>query len=56
MAEDSDASRRLRDGFHGLMIAAAQVARGGAEEQISEAADIVADARKRIYLMLAGEK
>ncbi|MDZ4179939.1 MAG: PadR family transcriptional regulator [Coriobacteriia bacterium] len=56
MAEDSDASRRLRDGFHGLMMATSQVARGGAEDQIAKAADIVADARKRIYLMLAGDE
>lgn len=56
IAEDSDASQRLRDVFHGLMTATLQVARSGNDEYVARTADIIADARKRIYLMLAGDE
>ncbi|MHB9003316.1 MAG: PadR family transcriptional regulator [Coriobacteriia bacterium] len=56
MAEDSSASMRLRDAFHGLIAAASQVAIKGDESQITKTSDILADARKRIYLMLAGDE
>lgn len=56
MAQESNSSARLRDVFHGLISAASQVATKGDEAQIAKTADILADARKRIYLMLAGEE
>lgn len=56
MAEDSDSSRRLRDIFHGLMSATSQAARSGDDEQIAKTAEILANARKHIYLMLAGDE
>jgi len=56
IAEESDASHRLRDVFRGLMSATSQVASGGDDGQIARTADILADARKRIYLMLAGDE
>lgn len=54
IAEESDPERRLRESFLGLVSAATQVARAGSPEQVEQAADIVADARKRIYTILAG--
>lgn len=56
MAQDSNSSGRLRDVFHGLMSATSQIATRGDAEQIEKATNILADARKRIYLMLAGEE
>jgi DNA-binding PadR family transcriptional regulator len=56
MARDSDVSMRLRDVFHGLIGATSQVAAKGDANQIARTADILADARKRIYLMLAGDE
>jgi len=56
MAEDSDGSRRLRDTFHSMMSATVQVARTGNDEYIARTADILADARKSIYLMLADDE
>jgi len=55
MAAESDPSRRLRETFHGLMAATSQIARAGTAEQIDATADILSEARKRIYQMLAGE-
>jgi DNA-binding PadR family transcriptional regulator len=55
IAEDSDPSRRLRETFAGLTQALTQIGRAGTPSQIEEAADILTEARKRIYQMLAGE-
>ena len=56
MAVTSDGSRRLRETFHALMSATVQVARTGNDEYIARTADILAAARKSIYLMLAGDE
>ncbi len=56
IAEDTDASRRLRSVFHGLMTATAQVARSDDEQQIEKTTEFLAEARRRIYLMLADEE
>jgi len=56
IAEDSDPSRRLRETFGGLMQALTQIGRAGTPAQIEETALILAEARKRIYQMLAGDE
>jgi DNA-binding PadR family transcriptional regulator len=53
---DWDSTRRLREVFGGLMAATAQIGRGGDPEQISKTADILAEARKRIYQLLADDE
>jgi DNA-binding PadR family transcriptional regulator len=55
MGGEADPSRRLRETVHGLMGATAQIVRAGTPEQVDKTADILAEARKRIYQMLAGE-
>ena len=50
---DGDPTRRLREVFSGLMAATAQVGRTGNREQIEKTADILTEARKRIYELLA---
>lgn len=44
---------RLREAAFGLAAAAMQVARAGTEEQRRQAAEILVEARKRLYAMLA---
>jgi len=56
MVAESDPVRRLRETFHGLMGATVQIGRAGSSEQIDKAADILAEARKGIYGMLAGDE
>ena len=56
LASDSDPSRRLREVVQGLIAAAWQVGRTGTPEQISKTADILAEARKRIYQQLADDE
>jgi DNA-binding PadR family transcriptional regulator len=51
-----DPTRRLRKVFHGLMMATAQVGRSGSRDQIEKTADILTEARKRIYEQLAGDE
>ena len=46
----------LRKAFGGLMGATAQVGRGGSTTQIEATADIIDEARKRIYVLLAGDE
>jgi DNA-binding PadR family transcriptional regulator len=55
MAEESGAGPLLREAFQGLTVAATQVSRGGDDDQIRRTADILTEARRRIYSMLAGE-
>jgi DNA-binding PadR family transcriptional regulator len=52
-ATDEDPTRRLREVFPGLMAATAQVGRSGNAEQIAKTANILTEARKRIYELLA---
>jgi len=52
---DTDPSRRLREAFHGLLGAVAQIGRTRDATQIDATTGILNDARKRIYQMLAGE-
>lgn len=51
----SGPEQRLRESFIGLMQAARQVGGVGTEEQVAEAAEILGDARKRMYAILGGE-
>jgi DNA-binding PadR family transcriptional regulator len=55
-SSDSDPTRRLREVFGGLMAATAQVGRSGNAEQIAKTADIIAEARKRVYQQLADDE
>ncbi|MDT0306357.1 PadR family transcriptional regulator [Streptomyces sp. DSM 44917] len=48
--------RHLRDGIGQLVVAARQVAEAGTEEQQTEAVEIIAEARRRLYRLLAGEE
>lgn len=45
----------LRSVGQGLLAAAAQVARTGTPEQLTEAVRLLADTRRRLYLLLAGD-
>jgi DNA-binding PadR family transcriptional regulator len=56
MASDSDPTRRLREVVQGLMAATWQVGRTGSPKQIENTADILTEARKRIYEQLAGDE
>lgn len=56
MVAESDPSRRLRETFHGLVIATAQIGRAGSPEQIDKTASILGEARKGIYRLLAGDE
>lgn len=56
MVSGSDPVRRVRETFHGLMAATMQIGRAGTADQIEKTADILAEARKRIYQLLAGDE
>ena len=56
MAGGSDPTKRLREVVQGLMAATWQVARTGTPSQIEKTADILSEARKRIYQQLAGDE
>jgi len=45
----------LRDGMQDLQAAARQIDNGGSRAQINEAAQVLAQARRSLYLILAGE-
>ncbi len=51
--EDEETMRGLRDGIIGLGRAAWQVAQTGTRDQAARAADVLADARKKLYAILA---
>jgi DNA-binding PadR family transcriptional regulator len=53
-AADEEISE-LRSTGQGLLAAAAQVARTGTPEQLAEATRLLAETRRRLYLLLAGE-
>lgn len=53
MATQDGATLKLKDSFHGLMAATSQVAQSADPQHIEKTAEILADARRRIYLMLA---
>jgi hypothetical protein len=50
--EASEEAARLRD-VSGQVMAAAQAASGGSSEQQARAAEVLADARRRLYAILA---
>ena len=54
-AEAAGSKIKLREAMIGLAAATMQVMRGGTDTQAEQVATILDDARKRIYLMLAGE-
>lgn len=55
LASEPDPSRAVREASHSLLSAVTQIARVGAPEQVGRTVEILNDARKRIYAMLAGE-
>lgn len=54
-AAANDGISELRSVGQGLLAAAAQVARTGTSEQLTEAVRLLADTRRRLYLLLAGD-
>ena len=56
MSGDSDPTRRLREVVPTLIAAAWQVARTGTPQQVDKTAEILTEARKRIYEQLAGDE
>lgn len=55
LVTESDPTQRLRKVFHALMVVTSQVGRVGSPTQIEKTADILAEARKRIYQQLADD-
>lgn len=55
-ARNSERSRGMQDAFDGLSAAVVQVGRVGDDDQIEKISQILMDARKRIYLVLAGDE
>jgi DNA-binding PadR family transcriptional regulator len=54
-AAGDDEASALRATGQGLVAAAAQVARTGTPAQLTEATRLLAETRRRLYLLLAGE-
>lgn len=54
-AAEAGPEQRLRESFMGLMQATKQVGTVGSPEQVDQAAEILGDARKRMYAILSGE-
>jgi DNA-binding PadR family transcriptional regulator len=54
-AEDSKAFRDLRSQTKQLQIAAMQVVHAGKDSQVAEAAEVLAEARRKLYRILAEE-
>jgi len=44
---------QLREGARGIILAARQISHGGDESQVQRAADLVREARKQLYRILA---
>jgi DNA-binding PadR family transcriptional regulator len=49
----SSAYGQLREGARGIILAARQISHGGDESQVQRAADLVREARKQLYRILA---
>jgi DNA-binding PadR family transcriptional regulator len=52
---DDERSGRLRTTMRDVHVAARQVATAGSPEQVEKAADLLADTRRRLYLLLGEE-
>ena len=55
-AGEADTERGLREAFASLVGATHQVARAGSPEQIGRAVDVLNEARRQMYSMLAGDE
>jgi len=55
-ADSEDPACSLREAVMGLMGATAQIGRAGTPKQIEQTAEVLGEARKRIYQMLAGDE
>ena len=55
-AGEAEAERGLREAFVGLVGATHQVARAGSSEQIAKAVVLLNEARRQMYVMLAGDE
>ncbi len=56
MAVESDPAKRLREAFHALMTATVQVGRSGSVGHMEKTADVLVEARRGIYEVLAGDE
>ncbi len=54
-AGEAEGERGLREAFMGLVGATHQVARAGSPEQITKAVGVLNEARRQMYVMLAGD-
>jgi DNA-binding PadR family transcriptional regulator len=54
--EEGNPRHRIRHGVHGLMRAVMHVAQDGTPEQVEEALQILEEARKKLYRLLAGDE
>ena len=55
-AGEADTERGLREAFMSLVGATTQVAQAGSPDQIGRAVDVLNEARRQMYSMLAGDK
>jgi DNA-binding PadR family transcriptional regulator len=55
-ADDSEAFQSLRSQIKQLHVAAMQVAHAGGDGQVAAAAEVVGEARRRLYLILAEDE
>lgn len=56
LAGEADTERGLREAFMSLVGATTQVARAGSPEQIERAVGVLNEARRQMYVMLAGDE
>jgi DNA-binding PadR family transcriptional regulator len=56
LAGEADSERGLREAFMSLVGATTQVARAGSPEQIARAVGVLTEARRQMYVMLAGDE
>ena len=56
MRDESDPAGRLRGAFRGLMTATTQVARSNNTDLVEKTTKIISEARRDIYLLLAGDE
>lgn len=56
LAGEADTERGLREAFMSLVGATTQVARAGSPDQIARAVGVLNEARRQMYVMLAGDE
>lgn len=56
IAKEPDAVRRLRESFASLSNAVAQIGRAGTPDQVERSVEVLGEARRTLYAMLAGDE